>query len=202
MAVDAWIEHSYLKLWQAITLSKTVPSAILDDLIVFVRRDIFTVAEANGVDAEDLPEWVGERGVFDMLFEFSHVNLSLKDGEIWCRPTKWSLTELKRLSPTAKPLQGITSGIRFSLRITTSCAVSIISCRRGADSVKAAKLLGTILFSRRGTPFIYQGQMPLGRTAKFFCAAIMKNCSETMKIFSRSREPLKIKKSMCLPTSP
>ena len=38
LAVDAWIEHSYLKLWQAITLSKTVPSAkvaklILDDLI-------------------------------------------------------------------------------------------------------------------------------------------------------------------------
>ncbi|MBQ7199578.1 MAG: 6-phospho-alpha-glucosidase, partial [Selenomonadaceae bacterium] len=38
LAVDAWIEHSYIKLWQAITLSKTVPSArvaklILDDLI-------------------------------------------------------------------------------------------------------------------------------------------------------------------------
>ena len=38
LAVDAWIEHSYIKLWQALTLSKTVPSArvaklILDDLI-------------------------------------------------------------------------------------------------------------------------------------------------------------------------
>ena len=38
LTVDAWIEHSYIKLWQAITLSKTVPSArvaklILDDLI-------------------------------------------------------------------------------------------------------------------------------------------------------------------------
>ncbi|WP_336749625.1 6-phospho-alpha-glucosidase [Pantoea vagans] len=38
LVVDAWIEGSYLKLWQAITLSKTVPSAmvakaILDDLI-------------------------------------------------------------------------------------------------------------------------------------------------------------------------
>ena len=38
LTVDAWIEHSYLKLWQALTLSKTVPSAkvaklILDDLI-------------------------------------------------------------------------------------------------------------------------------------------------------------------------
>ena len=38
LVVEAWIEGSYLKLWQALTLSKTVPSArvakeILDDLI-------------------------------------------------------------------------------------------------------------------------------------------------------------------------
>ena len=38
LTVDAWIEGSYHKLWQALTLSKTVPNArvaklILDDLI-------------------------------------------------------------------------------------------------------------------------------------------------------------------------
>lgn len=38
LVVDAWIEKSYQKLWQAISLSKTVPSVkvakeILDDLI-------------------------------------------------------------------------------------------------------------------------------------------------------------------------
>ena len=38
LVVEAYVEHSYLKLWQALTLSKTVPSAsvakqILDDLI-------------------------------------------------------------------------------------------------------------------------------------------------------------------------
>ena len=38
LVVEAWIEKSYQKLWQALTLSKTVPSAsvaklILDDLI-------------------------------------------------------------------------------------------------------------------------------------------------------------------------
>ena len=27
LVVDAWMEHSYLKLWQALTLSKPVPSA-------------------------------------------------------------------------------------------------------------------------------------------------------------------------------
>lgn len=38
LVVDAWVEHSYHKLWQAVTLSKTVPSAsiakkILDELM-------------------------------------------------------------------------------------------------------------------------------------------------------------------------
>lgn len=38
LAVEAWVEHSYLKLWQSLTMNKTVPSAhvakqILDDLI-------------------------------------------------------------------------------------------------------------------------------------------------------------------------
>ena len=38
LTVDAWIEHSYQKMWQALTLSKTVPGAkvakkILDELI-------------------------------------------------------------------------------------------------------------------------------------------------------------------------
>lgn len=38
LTVEAWIEGSYQKLWQALTLSRTVPSAriaklILDDLI-------------------------------------------------------------------------------------------------------------------------------------------------------------------------
>jgi maltose-6'-phosphate glucosidase len=38
LAVSAWVDHSYQELWQALTLSKTVPSAavakqILDDLI-------------------------------------------------------------------------------------------------------------------------------------------------------------------------
>ena len=33
--------------------------------------DAFTVGEANGVKPEELPQWVGENGVFDMVFEFA-----------------------------------------------------------------------------------------------------------------------------------
>lgn len=43
LVVDAWINHDYQELWQALTLSKTLPSAqvakeVLDDLIVANRE--------------------------------------------------------------------------------------------------------------------------------------------------------------------
>ena len=46
LVVEAWITGSYQKLWQALTLSKTVPSAsvakaILDDLIE-ANKDYWT----------------------------------------------------------------------------------------------------------------------------------------------------------------
>jgi alpha-glucosidase len=63
---------------------------------VFAGRDIFTVAEANGVGPDELKDWVGSQGVFDMLFEFSHMNLNFRDNEVWCYPNQWKLSELKK----------------------------------------------------------------------------------------------------------
>ena len=64
---------------------------------VFEGHDIFTVAEANGVSPEELADWVGEKGVFSMLFEFSHMGLQFPEGEeIWCRAQPWKLTALKQ----------------------------------------------------------------------------------------------------------
>ena len=130
---------------------------------VFDGHDIFTVAEANGVAAEDLPKWVGSDGVFDMLFEFSHVNLSLNDGEIWCRPTKWKLTELKQAianSQTATKNNGWYP-IFFENHDKPRSVNHFLP--KASDPIKAAKILGTILLTMRGTPFIYEGQ-ELGMT--------------------------------------
>lgn len=130
---------------------------------VFDGHDIFTVAEANGVDAEDLPKWVGSNGVFDMLFEFSHVNLSLKDGEIWCRPTEWKLTELKQAIANSQAATRNNGWypIFFENHDKPRCINHFLP--KGSDSVKGAKVLGTILLTMRGTPFIYEGQ-ELGMT--------------------------------------
>ena len=125
---------------------------------VFTGRDIFTVGEANGVAPEELPKWVGTQGVFDMVFEFSHVNLPLKNGEVWCHPTAWKLTELKD-ALTASQKMTETNGwcpVFFENHDQPRCVNHFFP--KGADPVKAAKVMATVLLTLRGTPFIYEGQ--------------------------------------------
>ncbi len=130
---------------------------------VFAGHDIFTVGEANGVSANELPDWVGERGVFDMLFEFSHVNLPLKNGEIWCRPTDWKLSELKQAINNSQNSTKSTGWYPafFENHDKPRCVNYFFS--KNADKIKAAKAIATILLTMRGTPFVFQGQ-ELGMT--------------------------------------
>ena len=125
---------------------------------VFVGRDIFTVGEANGVQPKDLPQWVGDDGVFDMVFEFSHLNLSLKNGEIWHRPTSWTLQELKSaLSATQEATKD--NGwcpVFFENHDQPRCVNHFFPVTANRD--KAAKVIAAVLMTLRGTPFIYQGQ--------------------------------------------
>ena len=141
---------------------------ILDYLHEFKREvegdnDIFTVGEANGVKADELALWVGEEGVFDMLFEFSHVTLPLGKAEIWCHPVDWKLTDLKRaISDSQKETS--TNGwypVFFENHDQPRSVNHFFT--EGADPVKAAKVLGAVLLTMRGTPFIYQGE-ELGMT--------------------------------------
>ena len=141
---------------------------ILDFLHEFKRevrdgRDIFTVGEANGVSADELPLWVGENGVFDMLFEFSHVTLPFNDAEIWCHPVEWTLTDLKRAITDSQKATSHNGWYPIFFENHDQPRGVNHFFPENADPVKAAKCLGTILLTLRGTPFIYQGQ-ELGMT--------------------------------------
>lgn len=133
---------------------------------VFDGHDIFTVGEANGVAPEELKDWVGEKGAFDMLFEFSHMTLSFREGEVWCYPREplknppegWKLTELKG-ALTASQNATKDNGwcpVFFENHDQPRCVNHFFP--KGADPVKAAKAMATVLLTLRGTPFIYQGQ--------------------------------------------
>lgn len=137
-------------------------AGILDYLREFKRecfagRNVVTVGEANSVKPSELKDWVGTNGVFDMLFEFSHLNLGI-EGEVWCRPRNWKLTELKgALSASQKATA--TNGwypIFFENHDQPRGVNQYFA--KGADPVMASMALATVLLTMRGTPFIYEGQ--------------------------------------------
>jgi len=126
---------------------------------VFDGHDVFTVGEANGVPAEDLDKWVGDNGVFDMLFEFSHMDVQFPGGaEVWCHAKPWPLTALKK-ALTASQTATANNGwypIFFENHDQPRCINHFLP--EGADRDLAAKGMATVLMTLRGTPFIYEGQ--------------------------------------------
>ncbi len=128
---------------------------------VFKGHDIFTVAEANGVAPEDLDKWVGEKGAFDMLFEFSHVNLEFPDGELWSHATGYTPKVIMGLKQALTASQQATAKngwypIFFENHDQPRCTAHYFPA--DADEKLAAKAIATVLMTLRGTPFIYEGQ--------------------------------------------
>ncbi len=72
---------------------------LLDDLYsnTFARHNAVTIGEAYGLKATDLPKFVGPNGYFSMVFDFSYMNIDVKDVDEWFRgQPKWSIDDLKR----------------------------------------------------------------------------------------------------------
>ena len=130
---------------------------------VFDGHDIFTVGEANGVTPEELPLWVGEKGVFSMLFEFSHVLVPYEGGECWHKAQPWPLTKLK--CALTKSQHATAKEGWFPIYFENHDRARSVDYffPKGADKKLAAKALAAVLFTLRGTPFIYEGE-ELGMT--------------------------------------
>ena len=143
------------------------------DLSLKNRDNIFTVGEANGVSASELDSWVGGRGVFDMLFQFTH----LADTEIWYKPSFPDIFSLRKAlndsekatsadgwypvffenhdRPRCQNVYFDFNGAAFSEAASNDTCTALCNA--------ASMVIGTILYTMRGTPFIYQGQ-ELGMT--------------------------------------
>ena len=118
----------------------------------------FTVGEANGVPASQLSEWVGEHGVFDMIFEFSHILVPQGGTENWYESGSWTLTQLKD-ALTASQAATAANGWYPIYFENHDQARSVSQFLPGAkDAVAGAKMLATVLMTLRGTPFLYQGE--------------------------------------------
>ena len=121
-------------------------------------RDIFMVGEANGVAASELGKWVGKDGVFDMLFEFSHTHVPMGEAEVWCRPVTWKLTDLKRALRESQENTADNGWYPafFENHDQPRSTVNFFRCE--GSLARKAKVLGAVLLTTRGTPFLYQGE--------------------------------------------
>ena len=121
-------------------------------------RDVFTVGEANGVRASELGDWVGAHGVFDMIFEFSHVDVGNGTAHTWCDPAPWKLTDLK--AAIAASQEAVRDNGWYPMFLENHDQPRSVDhyLPDATDDVLAAKLLGTLVVTMRGTPFIYEGQ--------------------------------------------
>ena len=121
--------------------------------------DIFTVGEANGVSADDLSDWVGPDGVFDMVFEFNHVCIDLPDEMNWCNTRSWTLPELKALFSASQQTTELTGGW-YPMFLENHDQPRSIShfLPEGADRTAGGKALAVLLLTMRGTPFIMEGE--------------------------------------------
>lgn len=124
----------------------------------FDYYDVFTVAEAPGVSKEELPEFTGENGYFDMLIEFDHVDLDIGESGKWYQTLPWKVTDLKK---AIKESQEIINHKGWSaLYIENHDQPRSLNkfIPKEHRDVHSAKMLAITYFFLRGTPFIYQGQ--------------------------------------------
>ncbi|MCT1902265.1 alpha-glucosidase [Oceanobacillus sojae] len=116
--------------------------------------DIMAVGEANGVKLAQADDWVGEKhGVFDMIFQFDHLNL-------WGRETGegLDLEELKDVFTTwQKGLEKIGWNALFLENHDQPRSVSSWGDPENYHAA-SAKAFAVLYFMMQGTPFIYQGQ--------------------------------------------
>jgi oligo-1,6-glucosidase len=120
--------------------------------------DVMTVGETPFVDKDEVLNFVKEeRQEFSMIIPFEHVELD--NQEEWEKITDWELKELKDLMSDWQYKLQENNGWT-SLYFCNHDQPRIVS-RYGDDGKyrkESAKMLGTMLHTLRGTPFIYQGE--------------------------------------------
>ena len=125
----------------------------------FAPYDIVTVGEANGVSAEEALPWVaesddaGERGIFNMIFQFEHMQL-------WAEESTRESFDLVRFKQILTRWQNALEGKGWNaLYLENHDQARSINTFANPDYwFESATALATCYFLMKGTPFIYQGQ--------------------------------------------
>ncbi len=128
---------------------------------VMAKYDVMTVGEALGISLEETPLMVDERrNELNMVFQFDIGQID-KTNEVW---HPWKLQDMKAIY--TKFDAGLDKHSWSTVYISNHDSPRVVS-RFGDDApeyrVASAKVLATLLFTQKGTPFFYQGD-ELGMT--------------------------------------
>ena len=149
---------------------------------VLSKYDVMTVGETPGVTPEEAPLYVGEdRGELNMVFQFEHMDIDSGPGGKW-DVTPWKLTDLKRIM--GKWQTGLHGKGWNSLYLCNHDQPRSVS-RFGDDArfrLESAKMLGTMLHTLQGTPYVYQGE-ELGMTNVKFATLDEYKDIETLNMY-------------------
>jgi oligo-1,6-glucosidase len=128
---------------------------------VLAKYDVMTVGEAFGVTLQQTPLLVDERRhELNMIFNFDAVRIN-QQNDIY---REWTLPELKTIySEQDRGLDMHSWNTIFLSNHDNPRIVSSFGDDSAANRVPSAKLLATMLFTLKGTPFVYQGD-ELGMT--------------------------------------
>ncbi|MCQ4087136.1 alpha-glucosidase [Saccharibacillus sp. JS10] len=130
---------------------------------VLSNYDMMTVGEMPGVTVEEAKKYTAEeRKELQMIFQFEHMRVDAGEGGKW-DIVPWTLPQLKEVMH--KWQIGLADKGWNSLYLNNHDQPRMVS-RFGHDGeyrIPSAKLLGTLLHTLKGTPYIYQGE-ELGMT--------------------------------------
>jgi len=128
---------------------------------VLSKYDVMTVGEAFGVTLDQTPSLIDERrNELNLVFNFSAVRLD-QDHGTW---RQWTLPELKAIYAQQDQKLDVHSwNSIFLSNHDNPRPVSSFGDDSAAFRVPSAKLIATMLFTLKGTPFVYQGD-ELGMT--------------------------------------
>ncbi len=130
---------------------------------VLSKYDVMTVGEMPGVTVEEAKKYTAEeRKELQMIFQFEHMRLDGGPGGKW-DIVPWKLPQFKEVMH--KWQIGLAEKGWNSLYLNNHDQPRMVS-RFGNDGeyrIPSAKLLGTLLHTLKGTPYVYQGE-ELGMT--------------------------------------
>lgn len=125
----------------------------------FEKYRCVTIGEAPGVPYEQYSQYIGEKGYFNMIFDFKYADIDVENGSEWFRRTMWTVNELKeKIFKSQEVFQKIGWGANFLENHDQPRSLTKYIRDEKYRNHIGAKALGCLFFFLKGTPFIYQGQ--------------------------------------------